>query len=454
MALALLLTLRRFAGGAHGTVALHTPMAGSEISLVQLGVAALLLLGLACAGGARLRVRQIIGSLALATVALQGWALFSIVRSGVRQPREWDFLCFWLWGRLGASGSDFYTPGAASAFTSGLRLSETFERDILAVGFWYPPPSMLLMAPLGLTSPELALAGWYLLQAGALLASAWLLQRCFLRELGRTGLFLTLALVLTWPSVRTTFWYAQSHPLVLCLALLALRDLGNARAGVWSALAVIVKPYTLLWFGALALLRNGRALKLGALVLLGLCVLTATLFGPREFVTYLLDNPLRRTDIAVHSDPVNQSLFATALRLTHMESYARHPLVEAQFVVLALSFLGMTGVVVKKLARSAPEVGFTLALTAVLIVYPSTLSHYSILLLIPLFALWSRRALFPGGPVAVAALGLVQFALVKVEPLAFWATASAWLALVALAYRMLGEHGRANRRGWLVQTAG
>ena len=84
--------------------------------------------------------------------------------ANLREVREWDFLCFWLWGRAGARGANFYDPAASAWMAEGLELSPEFQRQIVDVGFWYPPPTMLLFAPFGALPVRAALLLWYALQ--------------------------------------------------------------------------------------------------------------------------------------------------------------------------------------------------------------------------------------------------------------------------------------------------
>ena len=86
-------------------------------------------------------------------------------------------------------------------------VSDEMVRDILSVGFWYPPPTMLLFAPLGLLEMKSALLVWYLVQGAFAIATVVLLARLFLRDWA-LGIALSAGLVAFFAS---TVWFAQAH---------------------------------------------------------------------------------------------------------------------------------------------------------------------------------------------------------------------------------------------------
>jgi len=77
---------------------------------------------------------------------------------------EWDFLAFYLYGKLGASGLDFYEPANIADLFSNLKIpfeiSKEFLEDVIDVGFNYPPVSMILFAPFAYLDIETANILW------------------------------------------------------------------------------------------------------------------------------------------------------------------------------------------------------------------------------------------------------------------------------------------------------
>lgn len=73
-----------------------------------------------------------------------------IMRSNIAQPPEWDFLAFWLGGRVAVQEQNFYKPEYYQKAIQPFNPSEDFTREILQVGFRYPPPLRMTHADLAL----------------------------------------------------------------------------------------------------------------------------------------------------------------------------------------------------------------------------------------------------------------------------------------------------------------
>ncbi len=361
------------------------------------------------ARGVRLRGRAkaIVWAVGLAVLAVQCRSYWLLMSRMTAAPPEWDFLCFWIWGRMGVTGLDFYDPSIGAPFAAGR--TTTFVSDILDVGFWYPPQSMLLFAPLGLLSPQPALWGWYAFLAACVAGSAYMTWRIIAADTGRLGVVAVLAFLLALPGTKQTFICAQTHPLALLLSLLVLRYQDRPRAGAFAALSLIVKPYLALWVGFLALHKRWRALQVSAVTFGLIALVTSVWFGPSHFVTYFLENPMQRAPLTVFSESVNQSLFANILRATHTETQAREPLVRGVGALAALLVLLPALWAAWRTRDRDPLFAGLLLLSSVLVVYPFTLTHYSMMMAPILVFLWSRRNALRAGP-RVAALAILAAA--------------------------------------------
>lgn len=365
---------------------------------------------IAVAAHARGRTRALAWGLTLGVLAVQLRSFALIFLDRETMAKEWDYLCFWVWGHMGAHGLDFYDPANGAAYTAGR--TTDFIAYILDVGFWYPPPTMLLFAPLGLFTPSEALFGWSAVQILALLGSAYLAFRLFAPDTRALGLLATLAFLLVLPGTRQTLAYAQTHALVLLLSLSILRWHRWSAAGAFAVAALVVKPFLVFWLGFLALSGRWRALGVAAATSAGTVVVTGAVFGFSHFASYTLDNPMERAPVTVYSEGVNQSLFATILRETGSEQRAREPLVRVMGL-LGASLVLLPALVASWFNRKRdPLLVGALLLSAVLVVYPFTLMHYSMLMAPALLLLWSRRATLAAGPFG-AALGIVLLAVLS-----------------------------------------
>jgi hypothetical protein len=353
------------------------------------------------------RARALVWAVVLAALAVQCRSYWLLMSRMTASPPEWDFLCFWIWGRMGLTGVDFYDPASGVPFAAGR--SAEFVSAILDVGFWYPPQSMLLFAPLGLSSPRAALWGWFAFLGACVGASSYLTWRFIAADTGRLGLVAVTAFLFALPGTKQTFICAQTHPLGLLLSLLVVGHQNRLRAGAFAALALIVKPYLVLWVGFLALRRRWRALQVSAITFGLIALVTSLWFGPSHFGTYLLENPMQRAPLTVFSEGVNQSLYATILRSTSTEHLARDPLLRGAGALGALLVLLPALKAAWRTRDRDPLFAGLLLLSSILVVYPFTLAHYSMMMAPMLIWLWSRRNVLRVGP-RVAVLGILAAA--------------------------------------------
>jgi hypothetical protein len=296
---------------------------------------------------------------------------------------------------MGATGLDFYNPAAGLVFAQGR--SDEFIRETLNTGFWYPPQTMLMLTPLGHFSPHVALIGWYAVQFSFLIATAILLWRMFAQRSGALGFLAVILLVLALHGAQETIEYAQSTFIALFLTLLVWKDKLLWRAGIWASLGLIVKPYMAIWLLFLVLLRNWKALVAAAGGFLVICLTTGWLFGFSRFAQYLLRNPSSRIPPSVYSEMVNQSLLAVLLRMTHHTAEPGTLWVRLAFLGLAF-LIALVGLLMAlKVRRSSSDLSASILLLGTLLVYPGTLSHYSVMLAAPILVIWSMRRQFVGG---------------------------------------------------------
>ncbi|MEW5849136.1 MAG: glycosyltransferase family 87 protein [Myxococcota bacterium] len=321
----------------------------------------------------------------VALLGAHGHTLWRVMASNVVQVPEWDFPVFWIHARLAAHGVDFYDPDAAREVAAAFKASPRF----LSQGrFWNPPQSMLLFLPLGwFDDIRRAYTAWYVVQCGALVGSAALLWRHLAPGTGARGLLAVAALTLALPPTLTTFFVGQSNFLVLLLLLLGWRHRERALGGVWLCLGILVKPILLLVVLE-PLLRRRKELLAGLLgTFLVMTLLALMAFGPDVMLGYLQRGAGAVPD-EMYRMTVNQSLLAVLARAGLVGEGGR-PVLSPVFLLCALSLLGLTA---WRLRQPPHDDDDTLALALVtslaLLLYPQTLDHYAVLLLVPLVLLW------------------------------------------------------------------
>jgi hypothetical protein len=295
-----------------------------------------------------------------------------------------------------------YDPAVFHAFAKPFASDVPFVKEVLDVGFPYPPPSIFLFLPLGYASRfgGTSLEIWYAVQFAALVAAALVLRRAALPDEGPGAALLILAIALLMPALAFDTGYAQTNS--LCLLFVALAFAGrNANWGpIFTILALWVKPYA----GALLLadLARLRVRRLGvacAAVLLSLGAAFAFL-GPQAMLSYIVSGPIGREPAYVYAE--SASLLGVLVRLAgagHLAAGAVHPWYLALAALLTAATLFLCA-----RAPRGDSLGFCLALLLGLLLYPGASASYGIVQIVPLLVLWNLRERLPGNTLGVAAL--------------------------------------------------
>jgi len=411
---------------AHRLQDLHKPLA-DLVCILGIPLVPLLLLWFQDDRPSR-RARRV----AWGAILVYGATYAVIMASNVAHPPEWDFSISWFNGYVAAQGLNFYDPESYRRLAGALPLTPALIRFVISVGFHFPPPTIFLFLPLGFLDIRVAFVLWYVVMIGVIVLDAVLLARLFLGGTA-SGRLLAAALLLLLRPAMATVWFGQTNFFVVLMLLLFWRDRARLRGGAWIALAVLIKPVgaVLLLYAAIA--RRWRAVVGTGVVLAALSALTIAVFGWDTFATYFGHNPVGRMPAEAYTESINQSLLATILRLTGYDVGQRSPLLNPVFVVLG----GGLGAATAWLAHRAWTSGdddLALAITIPfgLLVYPGTLAHYSVDLIVPFLWLWSRRLELPGGVVGVIAFLTAEFALINVSvELAIVGNTVAWLGIAA-----------------------
>ncbi len=364
------------------------------------------------------------------------------VQAYVADPGEWDFACFWLYGHIAAAGLNVYDPAVFHSFAKPFTIDVPFVKEVLDVGFPYPPPSIFLVLPLGYAAHfgGTSLEIWFAVQFVALLAAALVLGRAALPDEGPGAALLVLALTLSMPALATDTGYAQTNS--LCLLFVALAYAGrNANWGpIFTVLALWVKPYAgVLLLADLARLRLRR---LGiACVALALSLGAAFAFlGPKTMLAYVVAGPIGREPAYVYAE--SSSLLGVLLRLAgagHLPAAAVQPLYLALAVLLAAATL-----VLCARAPKGDALAFCLALLLGLLLYPGAGASYGIVQIVPLLVLWNLRERLPGNALGVGALITLSIFLQRHIQSGFSPNALLW---AYCGYAMIALSGRSSGAG-------
>jgi hypothetical protein len=311
---------------------------------------------------------------------------------------------------------------------------------------------MFLFLPLGWFNLRPAAMLWQLFHLLVLMADAWLLWRVFMHSMGKPGLLLAFALLLLMFATELNFSYAQTNGLLLLFVLLFWRDHAQPHAGVWLALAVVVKPIAAVLGLVLLSHRHGRALLMAAGVLLIVSLAAAVVFGPNAFTQFITNGPTTRQPNWVYSEQVNQSLLAFILRTQGGPPTTGSPIMQPVFLVLSALMSLLSAWLIWRLPRTQGAWAIAIALSLGLLIYPATLNHYSMLLVPPLVLVWQSRGQFIADErkrlwVLIAFISIAYFlGVYRYGNVAFAANLWVWLGLCALAWVNTKQFNHVNVR--------
>jgi alpha-1,2-mannosyltransferase len=345
-------------------------------------------------------------AVALAAVGLiflgVAWLLYDVAlaRAMMRHAMN-DFGKFYYSARHVLEGRDLYASSPATL----IRLSSTEQ---LNLGNLNPPHFHLLILPLSLWGPNVALVLWSM----ASLTSLVLAARTVLRELGWPALSparlgLTLFGTVAWVGTGSVIATGQSSLFLLwpMAAGWGLMRRGRwLRSGVVIGLLASVKPFLGLLLVYFLVRRQYRALAAGALALAAAFCVGLAVFGADAQLSWI--RTLQRVDWSWL--PMNASVAGLIARVLAPNTYLS-PIFEWSAAIrplgLAVAATGI-GVTLVSVIRRPNDVdrSFLLLTLAALLFSPLGWVYYVWFLLPPLFAMWQRGVFSRQRPWLIPAL--------------------------------------------------
>jgi hypothetical protein len=377
----------------------------------------------------------------LGTILAFGLNIIRLMRWNVQLPPEWDFHLFWVFGRVASQGLNPYDQENLLRVAASLSPSSELLQELF---FFHSPPTLFLFLPLGWFDIRTAYLVWYCAQVIVLLVDLFLIWKLFLKDAGMEGALFVLCLVVLLRSTFMTVAFGQTNFIVLLMVLLYWRDWKSARGGVWLALGIAVKPVLVFLVLFPALRRRWGTLAVAAVTGGFLLLVSAIAFGPAMVLSYFSHNPVV-IDLPtyLYTEDMNQSLLATILRLSHTDPSGGSPYANPVFWVTAALLVIVSCWMTLRLKEEDAPWGLSLILVLSLLIFPKTLEHYALLLIVPLAMLWSLRSQVPGGAAGSAAGIILVVALVNARaPMVFVAMALAWLCVGWVVWlRAMGKEG-------------
>lgn len=293
----------------------------------------------------------------------------------------WDFTAFYLYGKVAASGHNFYLPANFHTVFNSLTLPPLsyrgFIEESVNVGFLYPPPTILLFTPLGFLSYQTALICWTIFIILFAIGSIYLIYDLWFKKYKLNGLMLVAILFFILEPVRSTIFFSQTNFIALFLLLLMYKYAHSKYAGIILMLALFTKPYMIIFGIIFIIIKNWKAIIYFIISAVIAVAATFAIFGKDPFITYIFDNPSKHLPDWVFSESINESLHAVLIR-QHIINL-NNPSV---YTFISIAILLLTGLYLIYLTRKKlyDYIWATLLIVALLI-YPGTLDYYGVLLL-------------------------------------------------------------------------
>lgn len=306
--------------------------------------------------------------------------------------QEWDFLCFYLFGKVGISSPDFYNPELFQQVFNNLQLQSLsggdFVSEIVNVGFWYPPPTMLLFLPLGLFDLQTGHFIWQTIIILFLIVDIILLLKFYFVPLYKTYkdiriLFPLLLLIILFPFITVIINLSQTISIFLFFLLLLIHYINSWKAGVFLAILVVIKPLGAIFILYFLFFRKWKIVAASTVTGLILLMTTGIIFGFDVFFNYFNSLPTDRIPDFVYFE--YSSLFSGLKKLSqYAPQYLTVSVYKTLYYLISLVLIVITLYASRKLSRTSNTMAFLIFIPFALIIYPATLFHYDLILL-PVF---------------------------------------------------------------------
>lgn len=309
----------------------------------------------------------------------------------IYNPQIWDFTAFYLYGKVAVLGYDFYLPENMHIVFNTLKLPllnyNEFVEEVVNAGFLYPPPTILIFAPLGLLSYENAMVTWAIFILAFIPMCIYLFYDLFFKAFKLNGLMLVGSLFFLFSPVLSTILFLQTNFILLFLLLLIIKYRDKKIVGLFLAIAIFTKPYMAV-FALVFILRNQwKTILYWIISSMSILGVTALLFGTEPFMSYIFNNPVQRLPEWVFAEKINQSLHAVLLR-AGIISFNQSTL----YTYISGSILFLTGLYLFYLLyKKLYDYIWVVLLLVGLLLYPGTLSYYGVMLLFVLFQFFDEK---------------------------------------------------------------
>lgn len=383
--------------------------------------------------------------------------LGTIVRCwrNIVDPQAWDYPMFYAIAKAAVSGRSFYRIEVLRTVFREVRFNAAVPDDWLSwkgIGYWYLPPSALLLAPFGVFSYTTSLTLHYLAQSACLAASAALIHRMAPIAAGWRGRLDTIVLMLAFRPVQDVFQLAQIVFGALFFVTLAFYTIDEQPviAGIALGVGFLCKHLVLIAAGLTLCIRRYSAALAAAATVGAAMVGSAWVFGAQVFSDYNRYGPSANPAQYYFSGPLNRSLFATIYRtfgVPRDDISLSAALLSPRFALVAGLMTLITAALCWRETRNPAglPLKMSLILGLALLISPFTLYHTVALILPVFFVLYAHRDRLPVPGWAVIVFIGLQYAFGSIHYAGSFAVLlSTWVCTAAVLLEMTARERRSS----------
>jgi hypothetical protein len=309
------------------------------------------------------------------------------------QPKEWDFTCFYMFGKVAKEHLDFYNPSDYYKVLSTTQLPFTIDQDfkveLLNVGCLYPPPTVFLFLPLGYMSYHTAMYFAYFFILLSVIACIFLLKQIFFTNEKVVGLLISSIILLSFPPLISTILFTQTCIFLLMLLLLLFYTRDKAYSGIFLALAIFIKPFAGILLLYFILRKQWNTLLFFFITCTVIGIISLAYFGVDIHLEYILSNPSKRLPSFWWLETSNQSLLCQLYR-TFPNNWKLAQLINNIVSVVLVSYSAYLTYIILK--RKVYDLIFPLLLVLALIIYPNGQLYYPIVHALSIFIIFKYIA--------------------------------------------------------------
>lgn len=330
-----------------------------------------------------LKFKYILAGLLFSITLQSALTTYTTFKNRIENPNKWDFLCFYINGKVAIKGLNYYSPEnyikVYDELDIPIEVNEEFYRETIEVAIQYFPQSIFLFLPLGLFDFMEAHILWNYFLLLFLILDLLLIKKIFFKNAGLISFLFLIPVFLFFYAVRLSIIFDSYTFLMLFALLMMWKEKNENLIGLWIAVGIFLKPLGLIFMLYPLLRKKWKALLYSIFYTAVSLIITMIVFGSSTVFSFLTQNTIKNLPSWSYTDNVNQSLLSTILRLTDFNFYFHSPLYQPYFIILGLIFSIITFWLAYKLDSSENELSLSLITIYTLIIYPSTLNHYFLL---------------------------------------------------------------------------